>query len=75
MPFLVSTWMKHGVFPALRLPDHPHQSGRIVSVHGAQIGDPHILEHHARDHQLLQAVLARRMPATTGSPYRVLRMA
>ena len=48
---------EHGVFPALRLPDHPHQSGRIVSVHGAQIGDPHILEHHARDHQLLQAVL------------------
>ena len=45
------------VLSALRFPDHPHERRRIVSVHRSQIGHAHILEQHARNHQLLQAVL------------------
>ena len=46
-----------GVVQPFRLPEDPDHAPDIVAVHRTQIGDPHILEQHARDQELLDAVL------------------
>ena len=44
-------------FHALGILKNLYHLAHIVAVHGPQIGDPHVLKEHARNHQLLQAVL------------------
>ena len=53
----------HGSFDPLGFFQRPHHLADVVTVHGAQIGKTHIFKKHARNKQLLEAVLCLPNPA------------
>ena len=48
---------KNWPLKTLRFLKDPHHLMNIVSVHRPKVGDPHVLEKHPRDHNLLDAAL------------------
>ena len=53
----------HGSFDSLGFFQRPHHLADVVTVHRAQIGKTHIFKKHARNKQLLEAVLCLPNPA------------